>query len=213
MNKKIYTILLLHLSLSLFAQSHGGATNRCSIVIDPIALVDIFSCPSYRFGAEARLYQGVSLYLEGGGYFQGSDIYINVTGYTIKAELKTYDPNEIVNTGSYLSLAYFYKKQTYAVDDILKDFNTPLHYTMDKNIHALTLKYGYLRIIKNRLLIDSFFGLGVRYKNVDCIGLTPYEIAHRRGTGESEFAHFRDMYGISILPNIDIGVRIGYILF
>jgi hypothetical protein len=207
--KKIY--LLLFLPFSLFAQSQGEKLHRLSLSADPLSLIDVFSGPSYRLGLETRLCPQLSLYLEGGGYIRVPGLYKNVAGYTLKAELKSYVNNN--DLGSYLSLAYFYKRQTYTVNDFLKPTNTPLYYTTDKKVHALTIKYGYVDNIKKRLIVDYFCGLGVRYKDVDCIGITLYEIAHRRGTSESEFGYFRDLYGISVLPNLDIGIRIGWILY
>jgi hypothetical protein len=209
MLKKICFLLLL--PLGLFGQSTEPPKNRFALTVDPLAAIDIFSCPAYRFGVEMPVYKNFSLALEGGGYFEYAPLYKNVIGYMLKSELKRYAKNRN-NMGSYFALSYFYKRQTYTVDDVLKRVNTPLYYTMDKKVHALTLKYGYTSNGR-RVFYDAFCGLGVRYKNVDGIGLTPYEIQNRRGTGESEFALFRDLVGVHYLPNIDIGVKICYRLF
>ncbi len=207
-------LCLLFAAFSAVAQPENEAKpTKFAVKIDPLAMIDVFSCPSYRLGLEFQLYKNVSISLEGGGYLRVSPLFKNVTGYTLKTEAKMY-LNKI-NRSTYVSLEYFYKDQSYLVTQGIRvnGIVLPKDYTMQKYINSATLKYGYVKYVGERFFFDLFCGLGIRFKNVDCIGLTPYEIQHRVGTSESEFGYFRDLYGFSVLPNIDAGVKIGYRFF
>ncbi len=190
---------------------NNAIESRFSIKIAPLPLIDLYSGSSYRIGTEFKVYKNAALYLEGGSYFPRFNGLTNVHGYTAKAEAKVYLNRQQKTGGTYVSLEYFYKQQSYDWGDSIK--LTPAYYkkyNLNKHINCVTAKFGVQYVYFNRIIVDVFAGIGVRYKNVKST-LNQNEVGHLN-TGDSMSEPFMDETGKLWRPNFDVGVKVGLLI-
>lgn len=211
--KNLLTFIFLTVSVSSFGQekqNKDDSSNKVCIKIAPLALIDIYSGSSYRIGTEFKLYKNFSLALEGGGYLKNYNGMKDIKGYTFKTELKKYLKSKYENVGNYISLEYFYKRQSYNFSDSI--LIAPYYYkayNVNKYITCLTIKYGVMAVSKSNFILDVFVGVGIRFKNVGCT-LTEEEMKHRKDYNDSQSQPFMNGCDKVIYPNFDAGVKVGY---
>ena len=143
-----------------------------AIFIEPLSILPTYSGSSLRVGTEYKLKKKWSMYNELGYYVN----YINeanypkrVKGYTTKIELKHYRINVNQASGRYISLEFFLKNQNYIATDTIHNglIRYGKEYSVSKNVEALSIKYGKLKVYKFGLVIDSYIGVGVRFKQTE----------------------------------------------
>ena len=182
----------------------------------PTNLIDGFSSPSFVGGIECKLYKGISLNMEGGGYFfNGWASENNVEGFIAKVEPKFNVSSRDDPSWGYISAEFMYKKQSFDITDSI--LLTPKYvktFTEYRNIWAITLKAGTCRVLFKRIIVDSYLGLGIRIRNVTST-LTSNEANHIDYTppgdiDPSDVEGFEYGVGRDWFPNIELGVRIGY---
>ena len=181
------------------------------IYIMPCQVIPIGYAIGLTLGTEFRVYHLFSLTLEGGGF--------TTSGYMVKTNLKYYlhgvDIKENKEVACYFALEYAYKKQSYSIDDYLRDDPyTDVNYSVYKFVNTINLKYGCVKRRinpkhKHTFYTDCYFGLGIRYK-VEQNNLL-------RGQ-ENELYHWNQGYidsytnsnGRGYVPAISLGVKVGY---
>jgi len=181
----------------------------------PTNLIDPFSSPSFVGGIECKLYKGISLNMEGGGYFfSGWASQANVKGFIVKAEPKLNVSSLGDPTLGYISVEFMYKKQSFDwTDSVLLTPKYVKTFTEYRSVWAITLKVGRCDVI-DRIVFDSYLGLGVRVKNVTST-LTSQEANNLNWNPQgdidpSDTWGFMYQIGRYWYPNIEVGVRIGY---
>ena len=182
----------------------------------PTNLIDAFSSPSFVGGVECKIYKGLSLNLEGGGYLRGwASTQANVKGFIVKAEPKLNVSSLSDPSWGYLSVEFMYKKQSFDwTDSVLLTPKYVKTFTEYRNVWAITLKGGTCRVFFKRIIVDSYLGLGVRVKNVTST-LTSQEAGHLNWNPPGDIDPsdvWGAEYGIGRVwyPNIELGVRVGY---
>jgi hypothetical protein len=198
--------------------------HRLSIEISPLSLLNGYE-QSYRIGLEVNLYKNLSVYIEGSGYFLINNNFFdldgrlsNVKGDIIKCELKYYLNQYSEFKRNYLSVQGFYKKQSFDWQDSIH--LTPAYLTTFrdfKNVYAFDIKYGQVITYKKRFIVDWYIGIGVRFKNVTST-LTSTQQAALEYDDDNEYdsdllGDIVNPTGKSIVPDIDLGIRIGYLIF
>lgn len=214
-------IAISFLPLLLFAQFGFGQTdsltdNTFCIKVSPLSLIDPYGGNSYRLGAEFKIFGNYAFSAEGGGYIaNGLTGFTNAHGFIVKPELKLYLNKQHKTEGKFVSIEYQYKNILFDYSDSISIPQTPTYdkkYTIQKNINCMTLKYGELFTCgaKNRLVMEWHAGLGIRMVNGRS-DLTPEEEAgiYRPGDNSVIYALITQL-GNYTLPNIDLGIKIGY---
>ena len=210
MKNTILIFCLLLVSMVSHGQDNNEnyGSNKICIKVAPLALLDTYGGSSYRGGTEFKLFNNFSFALECGSYFRNINGLTNIRGYTIKSELKFYLDRNEKNTGRYFSMEYFYKRQNYNFTDSFQGPTTYFKtYNINKYITALTIKYGVLEVSKKGFLFDAFVGLGIRFRNVTT-NLNNGE--EEKCLEDSQITYFENTTFYKIVPNIDLGIKIGY---
>lgn len=196
----------------LVGQTYGQDTlvdNKFRLKIVPLSLLDIYSGTSVRVGIEYKLKRNFALYNEIGTYIPNANGMHNNYGGLIKIEFKIYLNKTGQSSGHYTSAELFYKHQSYFTYDSI---NGPIKYQRDyyvaKDFGCFTIKYGFLKVLKCNLVIDTFIGLGVRQKFIYNT-LTLYEneniIAESNNTNV-----LKNQAGTFTYLNFDAGIKVGY---
>jgi hypothetical protein len=206
-------IFLFFLSNFSFGQDYIDP--KLCIESNLLPLLGIDDCSSYRVGAELKIHNNISAYVEGGGYFSGVSglqIPFNAKGYIAKAEIKLYLNRDKVCYGNYLSIEGVYKKQSYDWTDTIKLVPQYIKtFRMSKNVECLDVKYGYLASFKSGIIIDVYTGIGIRFKDVSST-LSPQEY---NSVTFGKYEDYGDTFYENVIGklscfNITMGIKIGY---
>lgn len=206
MKKQIAYILLFLFSQISFAQIEG-VEHKIAIKAAPLSLLDIYSGSSYRGGIEFKIKSRVGFAFEAGGYFKNFNGLSNIKGYILKSEIRYYF---VEGDGTYVGLEYLYKNQSYDTgDSIIDAFSYYRDYHIDKKINCITLKGGAVTFFSKKFFVDYFFGIGIRFKNVFS-DLSEYEKLHRFYLNDSMSLPAQHRDGKRVVPNFDMGIKIGF---
>lgn len=214
------TTLFIAFTNICFAQHEIPIENKISIKTSPLSLIDPFGGYSYRIGTEFKISRNIAATIEYGRYFSigKSDkinLKLNTRGFIIKPELKMYLNNRKQTQGKYIALEFLFKKINFDYKDSIKLSSQPVFqkkYNIFKNIYCINAKYGKLNIYTNKFVFEWYIGIGLRFIN----GHTSLSKEESDGvlTGENH----GDIIGklqreIShIYPNLNAGIKIGYLL-
>lgn len=220
-------LVLTCIGLSSAAQQNDKSDsvekNKLSIELSPLSLLDVYDASSLRIGVEANLYKNLSVYIEGSQYFLINNNFFNlegrmsnVKGNIIKGEIKYY-LNQYSEWHGYLSIQGFYKKQSFDWQDSIH--LTPAYLTTFrefKSVYAFDVKYGQQRIYKKRFIFEWYIGIGVRFKDVTST-LTPAQQGSLQYSDDNQWdsdllGDIANPIGKSIVPDLDLGIRIGYLI-
>jgi hypothetical protein len=184
--------------------------NKLSLNFAPLPLLS-FPYSSVQFGAEVKLYNNISGAIQAGFFSPTSQ----VNGYIIRPEIKLYLNSSGQASGDYCAIDFMYKKESYNYTDSI--LLTPAYvktFPENKTVYYFDIKYGEVIIGGNVIVVDVFFGLGVRVKRVTS-NLTPQEVSHMDFTppGETDPSDIDGgtyEIGNFIYPNIEAGITIGF---
>jgi hypothetical protein len=191
--------------------------NKISIYIPLLPYIDVFSGLSYRIGSEIKILRNFSTYIEGGSYFfeQPRASWLeNAKGYVGKIGLKLYLNKNKKTFGKYIAVDYLYKFQNFFTSDSIQIANNPSFfkkYEETKYVNAIAIKYGETIILEKRFYVDLYAGIGIRFINSNRNLTTEEENGILSGEGNGGLT--RAMVRLKgTLPNINAGIKIGYIL-
>ncbi|MGH2667474.1 hypothetical protein [Flavobacterium sp.] len=207
--------LLLCFQISL-SQNNEGKDNNLCIKTNPISIIDAFGSSSYRIGLELKVYKNISLSGEYGRYFdiKGLDLRENSKGYILKPEIKWYVNKNGMSKGNFISLEYTYKDISYDWKDSIPTTSDPsrvMKYRIHKNINCFTAKIGNLKTYSNNIIFEWFFGIGLRLSKGND-SLTNEERDSIKAFDENEISTAQKNTNY-ILPNLSLGIKIGYRLY
>ncbi len=214
--KKEMFIPLEHVS-ELRIKHISSADNHLSILTEVLAPVDFYGGPSYRLGAELKVWRNLALYAEAGGYYSylPSGDQSALRGSIFLPEIKYYLNTAGFTTGRYVALQYTYKDQKNNLSDTVTLPGPPppvrikKGYTLYTILQSINLKYGNEVIRSNHLTLDYFGGIGVDFRN-SSTSLSPSEQNSIVHTGDYSITESRFAPGKTIYPNITFGFRIGF---
>lgn len=205
--------LIVFIFIVSFQQIYGQdslADNKFCLKIAPLSLLDIYSGTSVRVGVEYKLKKNFALYNEVGTYIPNANGMQNNYGGLVKIEFKTYLNRGWQTSGSYFSAELFYKYQSYyTYDSIYSPPKYSKDYYVAKDVGCFTLKYGFLKVLQHNLVIDGFFGLGVRQRFVTNT-LTSDENKNILPDNPYNTNRAKNQAGIYTWLNMDAGIKIGY---
>lgn len=186
------------------------------IIKTPIlSYIDIFGGLSYRLGTEFNIYKNITGGVEFGKYFSYQSE--NRKGGILRAEIKLYRNNK-KRAGDFFSVEYLYKNTTFNFVDSFAVPAKPRYqkeYEIHKEISCLTLKWGNLSVYKKRFVYEWYLGVGVRYYSRAYNNLTNEENEHILvGEGHGDLVgHAIRLVGKRFTPNLNAGIKIGYLLY
>jgi len=207
--KRIAVSLLFFLTGSLMAQNILYDSKLC-VKIAPLAILDVYSGMSPRAGVEFKLKTKHALYTEIGSYLPYVNSMHRNLGALTKLEYKYYLNKNGQTSGNYFSAELLYKHQSYGTSDsiLIQPFYSK-DYHVDKDVGCFTIKFGEMKVYKRHLVVDSFVGLGIRYTSIRN-SLTNEENKYMQRGGGYGFNIFRNGAQNQLIPNVDLGIKIGY---
>jgi len=185
---------------------------KMAVKLNVLSLVDY--TPSAQFAFQYKV--GRSFYIQHEiGYITHYlspfwDNSSNLNGYRLKSQAKLKINNFKNGSFLYTGLDLMYKSITYRQEDEFTFFENAyfqkINYGRKKNASTATFLFGYEPNIGNKLVLDVFIGLGIRYVDIKEKDI-PFN-AVRLGRGI--FGNKTE--GTYFLPNVSLGLRMGYIL-
>jgi hypothetical protein len=227
--QRILSIIFYLISIVSYSQK-----NNINLKICPLALIDGFSFPTIQGGLEVKLSDKFSCYNEigikyrEGTFYQIADTaFIRSSGLKVKTEIRYYlqkqsDSDEKIKSlygvyiGANLSYikdfhnsetSYFHKSDSTVI--ITDDF------AVKKHVFVLNFICGVQRAFEQHVFIDLYAGLGIRLRMVHNTNLeyNPQYDGMREPVDFNIQASREDIdinEKMSCLPNLTLGLRIGY---
>jgi hypothetical protein len=176
--KKRVSVLIICICSSLRILAQSDTSNAVILKIAPLAAVDMFSRPMIQMGCEYYFNPQWSLepdlgikYMENN---KADTSHTNSKGYSIRLELKRYNPSWLeAGPTTYVACQFYYIKDDYnfAVQFYPDSASHEHHiqssiktddFAVLKNIYGINFKIGYVMAISKRIVIDLYGGLGIR---------------------------------------------------
>lgn len=182
----------------------------------PHHLIEFYHGSSANVGFEVRSNNRYSFYGEFGKYLPNSVVTNNYdqSGYTVLGELKRY----FASGKTYLSLQYMYGEQSYLRADPIDpgsnfEYDPEFYevYDVEKTFRDFSIRYGGLFVHNNWLSFNPYFGMGVRFQEVQRDGFTKDEgfgYFEPTVTPHDLFQRFGKTSYFKIHAGIRIGVKI-----
>lgn len=152
---------------------------RLAVKTDLLPLIDVYNGGNVRVGLEYRFNETHGVSAEVGGlYYPLGNGMKNLKGFVGKGEYRYYYSK---GADYYISAEYHIKKQSLDYGDTIKIEGLAPYwkeYSLSKLNHNANLKWGY-QATEGRLVFDLYTGLGVRWKNTTCTGITEQELSNR----------------------------------
>ena len=212
-----YFLLLLCAVWSLCAAAQNRSRNfdfNTAVSVHPLMLIgeDVTA----MIGVEHHLKNKLAVVMDAGyilqsNYFNGMDALKSVSGFTLRPGIKLYHQDR---KRSYLMAQLFYKQVSYKLYDWLgKDCvnNVPAYeqlqeFTYRKKTMSLNFMAGQFYHISDKLLLELYGGLGVKFKNQVP---TEKNSCYRNNERGIIFSKFQENI---TLPNIPVGIKLLFIL-
>ena len=168
--KKALPLIILFFARTCLAQPGSAVNNKLLVKITPSSFIDFYGGTSWRLGVEYKIGGNWAACVDYGTFFSYSkkDNYItktNTTGYFIRPQIKLYLHQRWPNERDYLALEYLYKNTNFNYTDSIRLRPLPTYsktYNIFKEISAITFKYGTVKNLKHRFIIEWYGGAGVR---------------------------------------------------
>ncbi len=208
---KPYLIILISIfSLTAHSQKNKRPVEyQKAVMVNPLMLIGVdFTVAG---GYEFRVRPGAVIALEGGyivgsGYFDnGSDINKSSSGFLFRPSMKFF-VNERKNF--YLQPQLFYKIVNHKMDDWLgKDcvddvpaYEERQEFKYRRQAYGFNFIGGVLLPTRSRLIFDTYFGLGIRHRELGVVGEpnSCYRVPGMLLIGEEEGTY----------PNVTLGLRL-----
>ena len=200
---KLILFLLVH-STTVVAQKESdeeSKTRRHYIYTEPLT---VLSASGVNLGTELGISNRLAIT---NGFSYGFIWYF----LKEKVEIKLYfREDDLKNYRNYVSGGFTYKEsQRNYGDSIYTDTsNYYTKYEVHRIIRAYTARYGQIYSFDQKLFFEWYVGIGVRYRNISCLGLTNEEIQNRI-IGSPERAAFYHC-GKSTVPDVVLGFKLGF---
>ncbi len=205
--------LLLLLLLSSISPLTGRAQMEelgLGISLNPLPLLDFYQGGSLRLGLQAQVAPKVFLLVEGGPYLSALSYNTqDLEGYNWRVEL-AYN----YSSWYYWSLSYFYKDHAFGLTDKLAQNGQVVerNYRLQKYANSIGIRWGRMRWkYQGRLLLDFYWGAGIRWRSVSRSGLTEAELAQIES--DSIVYEYLRRSGQRVSPDLVIGVRVSGLLW
>ena len=206
---------LILLSKDIFGQSNY----KIFVAISPLSVIDYKDGSSFRPSIEFRAKNSYSFAFESGIYLNSFSNFFsykaNVNGFLFKPTLKYYFKPHKNKSSSYIGVEYQFKSQKYDLNDSIKINGVIFQkdYFLKRRVNCLSVKYGQVKLIKKKFLMEWFAGIGIRFlssssslTNVEYEGILRGE-KYYNNTGGGYTAR---IIGDKILPNFVLGLKFGY---
>ena len=205
-------LFIVMISAPLWSQEEERKTY--TVTLAPLALADVYDGASFRPGFEMQVSKSVSLALETGLYLP----YLPATkirphGYLVKPMVR-YWLSKKGKTQNYIAGEYFFKDQDYNFKDTLETgtIRYVKRYAMKRAVHGLSMRYGRVKQIGKKFMLDFYGGVGARHIR-STSDLTEAESDAILTGIDGDCPLQQDILRITgnrWYPNFLLGIRIGY---
>ncbi|UPT70452.1 MAG: DUF3575 domain-containing protein [Flavobacterium sp. JAD_PAG50586_2] len=211
--KKFLFSMLYSLTFIHAAAQHRNADNNIIVTLSPLALADVFDGASVRLGTEVKLRRNISVAVEAGayaGYLKSTKI--DPKGFLVRPSIKYY-LNKQQCSGRYLALEYQFKHQTFDMRDsiVIHASRFEKQYGMRRTIHSAVFKYGKLKNIGEKFVLEWYCGVGIRHIRSHSDLSTEEEDGIL--TGEEGDCPIQEdiirLTGTRIFPDFRVGIKVG----
>ncbi len=144
----------------------------------------------------------------------------NSKGFKIGLEEKFFFRNmDKVRLYSSITLEYFYKEHdsnlSWVLDDIPQNANRDRYFeqvtTIQKRFLSITPRIGVQKYLSNRLVLDAFFGVGIRRRDTKHLNAPAFSTHIRNGGFYlPDLDYPSNKVSTRFSPNIDLNLRIGW---
>ncbi len=145
----------------------------------------------------------------------------NARGFTFEILPKYYLRNQdVTRIYAALSIEYlrkdheaafeFFIPDNFDDDDLTNDTFSQI-LPLEKRFISLTPRIGIERYLSDRLVLDAFFGIGLRYRETRVIGANPNFELSLPDEGWFNFAYDSNRPSIRFSPNLDFNFSIGWV--
>jgi len=220
MKLKNLTPILVILLFSIFSQNAFSQKKEKFILkFAPLSLLDPYG-PNYHFGSEFFIKGRISIETDFAIYipnYNKNDETPRIkdrNGFKIKPEIRFYfkqkDSAGTAYKGWYFADELFFIKDRFKQGDTFITQDHTEQYFDFEIIKRMeignNIKIGYQSIIKNKVIIDSYLGIGIKY--ID----SKYEYEITDDICCLLNRYFELPLGKGLKPNFTFGVKIGYII-
>lgn len=201
------------MALFLYASLLFSQPGKLNLRFAPLALGDIYSGACIRGGAEIKVIENWSVSLEAGHYLNNFNGMKQIKGILTDLMVRRYFSSLDSASQIYFSINYTFKKQSFNYhDSILTILPYFVGYQTRKLINCINLNIGYYKVLKKRILLDAYAGVGIRMKVVDST-LTDSEFDKAKEYNDSQSLYFMVTPGKFFWPNLNLGIRVGYVIY
>ncbi len=207
---RIIAVVCYLIAGSCFSQKATDFDNRMCFKISPLSFIPAYVGPCAKLSVEYKVKDAIAFQHEVGVFFYSSK------GYETKFEVKRYiNKNDFVH-GTYFSVEFFYKYQSYTTplfvdtaDPYEQNYIVLQPFEVNKNVESLSIKYGQLSVFKFGLITDVFCGIGIRFQQVRN-SLSETDNEQLPPTSDYGPNLILDKARNTIYPNFVLGVKIGF---
>lgn len=220
--KKIYVDFTdsINTYLPYFPMQQSLISDKNKLSISPIALVGQFHPGievSYQrlFGENLAIQLGINKFIE-----KDNDYSRNVGGFRLNLEGKNYFRNQEKNR-FYSSLNIEYLRKDHEADfdvyvrgvpdDFTDDEFFIQRFSVEKRFISLTPRIGFEHYITPKLVLDAFFGIGVRYRETRVLNTDPTYDLSDGGWGWFDNSYLSNRPRSTMTFNFDMNFKIGWV--
>lgn len=206
----------------VFSKSHAQDTTLSQpellLTINPISLIDPFGPTALRIGLDRSLSPNFTIGLELCGFYnyypesidpdklQGAACRLSAISWFDRRS------DEVIG----LEVAVSYKQTAGMVSDTIRLDGIPpyyLEYHLDRKVFITRLCVVRRKNLAKRYWMESYFGLGVRFKNATSAGITQEELDERSSGSDPDdpglIAPKEHAVGRFVQPDLVLGLRLG----
>jgi hypothetical protein len=206
----------------VFTGANAQETKLCQpdllLTINPISLIDPFGPTALRIGLDRSLLPNFTIGLELCGFYNyypesfDPDKLQGAAWRLSAIRWYTRRPDEVVG----FEVGVSYKQTGGMVSDTIRLDGIPpydLAYHLDRRIFITRLSFVHRSNWAKRYWLEYYYGIGVRFKDATCTGISPEELdARSSGSDPNDpglILPYKHACGKIVQPDLVLGLRIG----
>lgn len=210
----VRVVIIFLFTIQCFAQDTESGKNFY-IKTAPFGVIDFYNGPQLNVSFENPFFSRSGLNSEIGFHFPFLDFisdWENIKGFVWKEEFRTYFSNDEKNS-AYWAIESSVGYQKYGRTDLVDIYplvpDSILTYTAERKYAGITFNIGQKTSFKSGLMIEYFFGLGLRLNQVKT-SLSEFDNERRYFGDWTVPNNWIQRDGLNVIPKFNFGIRIGF---
>jgi|GEM_PF-5679389 len=189
------------------------------LTLNPISLIDPYGPTALRIGLDRSLSPSFTIGVELCGFYNWYPASIDpdkLQGVALRLSAITWFERQSANDVVGFELGVSYKRTAGMVSDTIRLDGVPpynLEYHLDRKVFITRLCVVHRKNLAKRYWMESYFGLGVRFKNATSAGITEEELDERSSGSDPDdrglIAPNEHAVGSFVQPDLVFGLRLG----